>query len=135
MATIHIVGRLTDDPKYTEAKNGKSQRVNFAVAEDNEHGDGTSFYDCVAFGKRADVIDKWTFKGKLVYVEGSMEQGDTYTDKNGSKRRSWSVWVNRCKFLDSNKKPSDKDVARIEAEAKSILMPDSFEDADIDNPF
>ena len=108
MATIIIIGRLTRDPDYTPSQNGKSQRVNFTVAEDNEHGDGASFYDCVAFGKQADVIDKWTHKGKLVAVKGSMEQGDTYTDKNGNKRRSWSVWTERCKFLDSaNKKSGD----------------------------
>ena len=101
MATIHIIGRLTRNPEYTEAQNGKKQRVNFTVAEDNEHGDDASFFDCVAFGKSADVIDKWTHKGKLVYIKGSMEQGEPYTDKSGNKRRSWSVWVDRCKFLDS----------------------------------
>lgn len=100
MATILIIGRLTRDPEYTPSQNGKSQRVNFTVASDNEHGDNASFFDCVAFGKQADVIDKWTHKGKLVAVKGSMEQGEAYTDKNGNKRKSWSIWVERCKFLD-----------------------------------
>lgn len=107
MATIHIIGRLTRDPEYTEAQNGRSQRVNFTIAEDNEHGDNASFFDCVAFGKSADVIDKWTHKGKLVYIKGSMEQGDTYTDKSGNKRRSWSVWVERCRFLDTKGKSEE----------------------------
>ena len=119
MATIHIIGRLTRDPEYTASQNGKSQRVNFTVAEDNEHGDSASFFDCVAFGKAADVIEKWTHKGKLVYVKGSMEQGEQYTDKNGNKKRSWSVWVERCKFLDSKKSSSG----------------DSWEQLDEDNPF
>ena len=93
--------------------------MNFTVAEDNEHGDNTSFFDCVAFGKAADVIEKWTHKGKLVYIKGSMEQGETYTNKNGNKRRSWSVWVERCKFLDGKKSSSG----------------DSWEQLDEDNPF
>ena len=133
MATIHIIGRLTRNPEYTPAQNGKSQRVNFDVAEDNEHGDNASFFPCVAFGKQADVIDKWTHKGKLVYIKGSMEQGEPYTDKNGNKRRSWSVWVERCKFLDS--KNNAQAASKLEQDAAALLMPDTMEKQEEDIPF
>lgn len=130
MNYIEIVGRLTRDPIYTEAHDGKSQRVNFTVAVDNEHGTGASFYDCVAFGKGADVIDKWTHKGKRVAVRGTMEQGEPYTDKNGNTRRSWSVWCERCEFLDGERKPEETLMDPLPED-----IPDSFEAAEEDNPF
>ena len=135
MASIHIIGRLTRDPEYTPANGNRSQRVNFTIAEDNEHGDNASFFPCVAFGKSADVIDKWTYKGKLVYVKGSMEQGEPYTDKNGNKQRSWSVWVERCKFLDSAKKDNGQAASKLEQDAAALLMPDTMEAQEEDIPF
>lgn len=126
MNNITVVGRLTRDPVYTEAQDNKSQRVNFTVASDNRHGAGASFYDCVAFGKLADVIEKWTFKGKMVAVRGTFEQGEPYTDKNGNQRRSWSLWVEQCEFVDSKKEVSDN---------APVVETDSFTAAEEDIPF
>ena len=124
MNNIIVIGRLTRDPVYTEAQGDRKQRVNFTVASDNEHGTGASFYDCVSFGKQADVIEKWTHKGKMVAVKGTFEQGEPYTDKNGNTRRSWSLWVERCKFIDGPKKDVDP-----------ADLPDSMEAAEEDIPF
>ena len=109
MNSITIIGRLTRDPVYTAAENNKSQRVNFTSASDNRHGTGASFYDCVSFGKQADIIDKWTYKGKMVAVRGTFEQGEPYTDKNGNTRRSWSLWVEECQFVDGKKDEAQTD--------------------------
>ena len=125
MNNTTVVGRLTRDPVYTEAQNGKSQRVNFTIASDNRHGTGASFYDCVSFGKQADVIEKWTYKGKMVAVRGTHEQGEPYTDKNGNTRRSWTLWVEELQFIDSKKDESNKDTVET----------DSFKAAEDDIPF
>ena len=126
MNSITIVGRLTRDPVFTEAQNGKSCRVNYTVAVDNRLGDKASFFDCVAFGKQAEIIDKWTYKGKLVSVNGRFEQGDPYTDKNGNTRRSWSLWTEEIEFLSSNK---------AEQRDKTVTEIDSFKAAEEDIPF
>ena len=125
MNNIIIVGRLTRDPVYTEAQGDKKQRVNFTVASDNRHGTGASFYDCVSFGKQADVIEKWTYKGKMVAIRGTMEQGEPYTDKNGNTRRSWTVWVEELQFIDGKKDEPSKGAAES----------DSFTAAEDDIPF
>lgn len=131
MNNTTIIGRLTRDPVYTEAQGDKKQRVNFTVACDNRHGTGASFYDCVSFGKQADVIDKWTHKGKMVAVRGTFEQGEPYTDKNGNTRRSWSLWVEECKFLDGRR---DENGAQLK-DPDPADIPDSFESLDDDIPF
>lgn len=135
MNNIVVIGRLTRDPVYTEAQEDKKQRVNFTVASDNDHGTGASFYDCVAFGKAADIIDKWTHKGKMVAVKGTFEQGEPYTDKDGKTRRSWSLWVERCKFIDSAKKNENTESVSDLPAVNEEDIPDSFKNAEDDIPF
>ena len=99
---IHtIIGRLTRDPEFTPRKNSDaSDRVNFTVAVDAKFGDETYFYDCVAFGGLAGVIDKYCTKGMLVGVSGE-GQYRGYTAKDGSKRKSYSIKVDDFKFCSS----------------------------------
>ena len=130
MNNITIVGRLTRDPVYTPAQDGKSQRSNYTVAVDNRIGDKASFFDCVAFGATADVIDKWTHKGKQVAVKGRFEQGDPYTDKNGNMRRSWSLFTEQIELLGSK-----SDGGKLAAEDEAPVETDSFTAAEDDIPF
>ena len=97
--TIH--GRLVRDPELTPKKNSDaSDRVNFTVAVDRRYGDETDFFDCVAFGKTAELIDKWLAKGREVIVWGE-GQIHSYEDKNGVKRKSYSIFVQGFDFCGS----------------------------------
>lgn len=127
MNSIIFVGRLTRDPEYTDRKGDKSQYAKFTVAVDNRFGDLASFFDCIAFGALADLIDKYLSKGRQVAIRGRMEQGAPYTDKNGNNRRSWSVMVEETKFLGSR---NDSAPAQKPADPA-----DSWEQFDDDNPF
>lgn len=117
--TIH--GRLVRDPEYTPRKNSdSSDRVNFTVAVDRRYGDETDFFDCVAFGKTAELIDKWLAKGREVVVWGE-GQTNSYTDKNGIKRKSYSIFVQGFDFCGSKSDSKKSD--------------DSWNQFDEDNPF
>ena len=98
--TIH--GRLTRDPELTPRKNSdSSDRVNFTVAVDARYGDETFFYDCVCFGKRAEVIHKFFSKGQEIVVWGE-GQIHKYPDKNGGPdRKSYSIFVEGFDFCGS----------------------------------
>jgi single-strand DNA-binding protein len=108
----HIIhGRLVRDPELTPRKNSdSSDRVNFTVAVDRRFGDETDFIDCVAFGKTAELIDKWMQKGReiIVWGEGHI---NPYTDRNGVKRKSYSIFVDGFDFCgsksDGNKSTGD----------------------------
>lgn len=115
--TVH--GRLTKDPQFTPRPNSEtSDRVNFTVAVDARYGDESYFFDCVCFGKRAEVIDKYFRKGQEIIVTGE-GQIHSYTDREGVKRRSYSIFVTDFDFCGSRRdKPSD-----------------SWEQLDEDNPF
>lgn len=117
--TIH--GRLVRDPELTPRPNSdSSDRVNFTVAVDRRYGDETDFFDCVCFGKRAEVIHKYFSKGKEIIVSGE-GQVHSYEDRNGVKRRSYSILVSDFDFCGSK--------------SDSQSGSDSWEKLDEDNPF
>ena len=119
----HIIhGRLTRDPELTPRRNSEgSDRVNFTVAVDRRYGDETEFFDCVAFGKRAETIDKFFSKGQeiICWGEGHI---NSYEGKDGVKRRSYSIFVEGFDFSGSSKKSNGK-------------SGDSFDQAEADCPF
>ena len=119
----HIIhGRLTRDPELTPRRNSEgSDRVNFTVAVDRRYGDETEFFDCVAFGKRAETIDKFFSKGQeiICWGEGHI---NSYEGKDGVKRRSYSIFVEGFDFCGSSKKSDGK-------------SGDSFDQAEADCPF
>ena len=121
---IHFIhGRLVRDPELTPRANSESSdRCNFTVATDRKYGDEADFYDCVMFGKRAGVIDKYFSKGSEIVVVGE-GQIRSYTDKNGNKRKSYSVVVSDFDFCGGSKKQNETDSG------------DSWEQFDEDNPF
>ena len=129
MQSITIIGRLTRDPEYTASQGEKSQYAKFTVAVDNEYGDLTSFFDCIVFGKNADNVDRYLNKGRQVGVKGRFEQGEPYTDKNGNKRRSWTLKAEKVEFLGSK---SDQKQTGSEPNTEHF---DSWEQFEADNPF
>ena len=118
----HLIhGRLVRDPELTPRRNSdSSDRVNFTVAVDRR-GEGTDFIDCVAFGKRAEVIEKFFSKGQeiIVWGEGHL---NSYEDKNGIKRKSYSIFVEGFDFC-GNRRDNNSSGS------------DSWEQLDEDNPF
>lgn len=132
MQSTMIIGRLGRDPEYTPAQGDKSQYAKFVVAVDNEFGDLTSWFDCIVFGKTADNVDKYLSKGRQVAIKGRHEQGEPYQDKNGNNRRSWTLRVERIKFLSDSSSLAAKDGA---APASVPDLPDTWEQAEDDNPF
>ena len=121
---IHFIhGRLVRTPELTPRANSDgSDRCNFTVAVDARFGDETYFYDCVIFGKRAGVIDKYFSKGSEIVLFGEGQQR-SYTDKNGVKRKSYSIVVADFDFCGSKK------------DSNSDQSGDSWEELDKDLPF
>lgn len=135
MNSLTIVGRLTRDPEYTPAQNGKSQFSKYTIAVDNEFGDLTSYFDCISFGDQADNVYKYVRKGRQVAVKGRHEQGEKYQDKHGVNRRSWSVRVERIEFLGTKAETASVNDAFPEPVKPANDIPDSWEKAEEDCPF
>lgn len=102
-----LVGRLTRDieVRYTQSEKAVG---NFTLAINrrfkNQNGEyETDFIDCVVFGKQAETMSKYTQKGDLIGVEGSIQKRN-YEDKDGNKRYITEIMVEKITFLQTNKK-------------------------------
>ena len=123
----HIIhGRLTRDPELVRGSEESKDRAKFTVAVDRSYGDEADFIDCIVFGKRAAVIEKYYHKGKEILVEGEGRTG-SYTDKNGIKRKTYTIVVGSFDFCGSAKDSNQKQT--------QLDLPDSFEEQSEDIPF
>lgn len=94
-----LTGRITKDLELKQA--GQTQVTNFSMAVDNPFKkDDTSFFDIVAFGKTAQLLNDYCGKGSKVLIEGNLKQ-DRFQDKEGNNRSVVRVIANRIEFLDS----------------------------------
>lgn len=122
MNTVILTGRIAKDLelKYTQS-NKIYCRFTLAVdrgmskekkQEAEAKGQPTAdFINCVAWGKTAETLQKYTAKGKKILVYGSIETG-SYTAQDGSKRYTTDVLVNRVEILEfkQNSNNADNDV-------------------------
>ncbi len=100
---VVLVGRITRDPELRTATSGNSV-CSFTVAVDNrmKNADGTrgtSFIGCVCFGQSAETVAKFTRKGSLVGVEGTLNQRK-YQRQDGSSASVIEVICDRVQFLE-----------------------------------
>lgn len=100
MNNCAIHGRLVRDSELKDYKNSNGEQgnlVKFTVAVGRRFGDETDFFDCVCYGKLAEVINKFFAKGREIIVSGEM-QCRKYVAKDGTNRYPWSLVVSTFDF-------------------------------------
>lgn len=102
MNKVILIGNLTADPEIRTTTTG-AMVATFTVAVNrpytNQSGKREAdFIRCVAFGKAAENLEKYTEKGSKVAVEGRLESRE-YTDKKGIDRKIWEVYVDSIEYI------------------------------------
>ena len=103
-----ILGRLTRDPIIKASQSGMAiARFTLAVNGLNKKGQKqeADFINCVAFGKMAEAIGNYVYKGQRLLVEGRIQTGH-YTDKNGETKYTTEIAVNRSEFVEKRSESS-----------------------------
>ena len=104
---IVIMGRLTRDPELRRTGSGVAV-ASFTVAVDRDFGNRdngereTDFIDCVAWRQTGEFVSKYFTKGRMAVVSGRL-QIRSWTDKEGSKRRTAEVVADNVYFGDSKR--------------------------------
>lgn len=130
MNSVLITGRLVKNVecKYTQSQMAVAQ---FTVAVNRpKDKDGKSVADfprCIAFGKTAENLEKFTSKGRLIAVQGRIQTG-SYKNKAGETVYTTDVIADRVEFLEYG----DKTKREIQDYAEPI---DEFEAIAEDVPF
>lgn len=101
MNSVQLIGRFVKDIDIRTV-NEKTVVANFTLAV-NGYSDKTDFINCVAFNKTAENLAKWTKKGDIIGITGSITTG-SYENKNGSKVFTTDVLVNNFTFLPNSRK-------------------------------
>jgi single-strand DNA-binding protein len=96
-----LVGNLTKDPELRFTNSGTAV-VNFSLAVNNPaRDDEVLFINCVAFAKLAEVIDKYTEKGKNILINGRLVL-DSYETNEGEKRSQIKLFTQSMQLLGSS---------------------------------
>lgn len=104
---VMLIGNLTRDPdlKYT-AGNQAVCELGLAVnrrykTKEGEDREETTFVDCEAWGKQAEILKQYLTKGRPLFIEGRLKL-DQWEDKEGQKRSKMRVVIENFQFLGSN---------------------------------
>ena len=102
MNKVILIGRITKDIEVKKSQGNKHYtRFSLAVPRPMVK-DETDFINCVAFGKVAELMEKYLHKGDKIAVEGKIQIGK-YTTKDGEKRNIVDVIVENIQFLGEKK--------------------------------
>jgi single-strand DNA-binding protein len=106
---VQLIGNLGNAPEVKTLDSGKKMvRFNVATNENYRNAKGekvseTQWHTLVAWGKVADIAEKYLTKGKEVAIEGKLISR-SYTDKEGNKKYITEVQVNELLLLGEKEK-------------------------------
>ena len=101
---VQLIGNLGMDPEIKTLDGGKKlAKMSIATNEIYKNAKGesvkeTQWHNLIAWGKTADIIEKYLKKGNEVAVEGKLINRN-YTDKDGLKRYITEIQVNELLMI------------------------------------
>ncbi|MBC8769676.1 single-stranded DNA-binding protein [Arenibacter sp. BSSL-BM3] len=104
---VQLIGNVGQDPNITNLENGKkvarfSLATNAYFKDSNgERQKETNWHNIVAWGKSAEIIEKFAAKGKEIAVTGKLKSR-TYTPDDGIQRYITEVEAREILLLGNN---------------------------------
>jgi len=100
---VQLIGHVGQEPEVKTVNNKKVAHITLATndAYKNEKGEKveqTEWHRLSAWGKTAEIIEKYVTKGKEIAIEGKLTHR-SYDDKEGVKRYITEVVINEVLFL------------------------------------
>jgi len=135
---VILVGRLGDDPEMRDA--GSTTIASMSIATDESYTDKsgqevnqTEWHDVVAFGRTAEVCQRYLSKGSQVYVEGTLQTSE-YTDSDGVDRYSTEIKALSVQFLETPDTGGDGAVSQPDPTPEPTTQERTSEDQDAFEP-
>lgn len=102
MNKVMLIGRLTRDVEMNYSANSTAvARYTLAINRPykREGEQEADFLRCVAFGKTAELAERYLAKGMRVAIDGRIQTG-SYTNRDGQKVYTTDIIVERQEFLE-----------------------------------
>ena len=101
--SVQLVGRVGNTPETKTFDNVTKVTLSLATSDfyyndKKEKIETTQWHNIVAWGKTAELIQKYVEKGKEIAVEGKLTYR-TYEDKEGVKRSITEIVINEVLFF------------------------------------
>ncbi len=103
---VQLIGRLGQSPEVKHLDSGKTV-ANFSLATNYKYKDASGnmvdsvdWHNLVAWGKTAEIIEKYVNKGSEIGIEGRLTTR-SWDDKEGNKRYTTEVVVNELLLMGS----------------------------------
>jgi len=101
---VQLIGNVGNEPEITNLESGKKV-AKFSIATNESYKDSkgekvtnTQWHNIVAWGKIAEIIEKYVGKGKEIALEGKLTSR-SYETKEGEKRYVTEVVVDEILLL------------------------------------
>jgi single-strand DNA-binding protein len=101
---VQLIGNVGKDPDVKTLQDGKKVATIVLATNDyyyndkNEKVEQTEWHTAVAWGKQAEIIEKYVTKGKEIALEGKLTHRN-YDDKDGMKRYVTEIVVSELLLL------------------------------------
>jgi len=94
-----FIGRLGKDPEIRRTADGKAiASFSIACGWKSKDKEGTDWIPVTAFGKLAEIVEKYISKGSQIFIQGQFKT-DKYTDKNGVDKYSTKIYAESIQML------------------------------------
>jgi single-strand DNA-binding protein len=101
---VQLIGNLGADPEIKIFDSGKKKvTLSLATSDNYKNANGdkveqTQWHNIIAWGKTADVAEKYLQKGSEIAIDGKI-QYRSYEDKNGEKKYITEIAANELLML------------------------------------
>jgi len=131
---VIMMGRIGNIETKTLPNGTILTKLSLAINEFWKDKDGvkqekTTWYNIHGFQKLAEIMEKYTKKGDLVYVEGKLQQ-NKFTGQDGIEKTVTTILASEYKILSSK---DGKDTSKAEQKPAKVMEPNHnhFHDDDI----
>ena len=104
---VQLIGNLGNEPEIINLESGKTlAKFSIATNESYKNAKGekitdTQWHNIIAWGKTAEIVEKYVTKGKEIAIEGKLTSR-SYETKEGEKRYVTEVVCNELLMLGKN---------------------------------
>jgi len=104
---VFLMGHLTRDIELKHTPSDQAvATIGLAVnrvykTRDGESREETTFVDCEAWGRTAEIMSQYLCKGRPVFIEGRLKLDQWDDRETGKKRSKLKVVIDNFQFVDS----------------------------------
>jgi len=135
---VLLAGNIGKDPEIRELSNGKMASMSLAYTEKwkskaGEKKESTDWFNLVAFGPVAEIIEKYINKGDNVFIEG--KQKNNNYEKNGQKVYSNQIVIDSIRKVNFSEAAPQRSTQNNKPAGHPINIKQESSSDDSDVPF